>query len=266
MLKDGNCRALTQSGKDGQYQFIDLTTLLFISHREGKETDEEKTSFYKISLDGGEAVKAFDIPFLVSSFEHISKDRYLLAVQYNKDYSYGDDISLKEKCLKHKKEENDYKVFTKIPFYFNGSGFLGNTITRLYLYNAELNELSAITSDEIDISSALPRWADEKELLLPAMENGLIVPKKYVPQLVRGDFGVMQPEGGPFPIDEIDCIIVPGLGFTLEGARLGRGKGCYDRFLVGTKASKMGLCFSEQILDRLIVEPHDIFMDFVTVA
>ena len=71
--------------------------------------------------------------------------------------------------------------------------------------------------DEIDISSALPRWADEKELLLPAMENGLIVPKKYVPQLVRGDFGVMQPEGGPFPIDEIDCIIVPGLGFTLEG-------------------------------------------------
>lgn len=120
--------------------------------------------------------------------------------------------------------------------------------------------------DEIDISSALPRWADEKELLLPAMENGLIVPKTYVPQLVRGDFGVMQPEGGPFPVDEIDCIIVPGLGFTLEGARLGRGKGCYDRFLAGTKASKMGLCFSEQIMDELIVEPHDIFMDFVTVA
>ena len=169
MLKDGNCRALTQSGKDGQYQFIDLTTLLFISHREGKETNEEKTSFYKISLDGGEAVKAFDIPFLVSSFEHISKDRYLLAVQYNKDYSYGDDISLKEKYLKNKKEENDYKVFTKIPFYFNGAGFLGNTITRLYLYNAELNELSAITSDEIDISSYHLN-EDKSEVLFVATE------------------------------------------------------------------------------------------------
>ncbi|WP_294561157.1 S9 family peptidase [uncultured Traorella sp.] len=170
MLKDGECRPLTQSGKDGQFQFIDPVTLLFISHREASKDEEEKTSFYKISLDGGEAIKAFDVPFAVASFECISKDVYLLAVRYDKDYSYGDDCQIKEERLKRKKEDEDYEVFTKIPFYFNGAGFVSNTIIRLYLYDASADELTAITSDEINVSSY--RLNKEKnEVLFVANED-----------------------------------------------------------------------------------------------
>ncbi len=65
---------------------------------------------------------------------------------------------------------------------------------------------------------------------------------------------------------EADLVLVPGLGFDPANcARLGRGKGYYDRFLVeigeaGSRAPIIGLCFSLQ-LERLVTEPHDHPMD-----
>lgn len=65
---------------------------------------------------------------------------------------------------------------------------------------------------------------------------------------------------------EAGLVLVPGLGFDpANRARLGRGKGFYDRFLCGVGEAAMrppciGLCFSIQ-LDHLITEPHDYPMD-----
>lgn len=117
--------------------------------------------------------------------------------------------------------------------------------------------------DEIDISPALQRWAKNKSLYLPAMENGLIVPRLYTRHLQAGTFGVLQPVNSPCPSSDLDLVIVPGLGFSTDGARLGRGKGCYDRFLAKTNATKIGLCYKEQLTDDIEIEEHDIFMDAV---
>ena len=57
----------------------------------------------------------------------------------------------------------------------------------------------------------------------------------------------------------IDCLLVPGLAFTPNGQRLGRGGGYYDRTLAllpGTTTA-LGVCFSWQIVDSLPTEPHD---------
>ncbi len=59
------------------------------------------------------------------------------------------------------------------------------------------------------------------------------------------------------------CIIVPGLAFDIQGHRLGRGKGFYDRFLYNyaykqAMVHTMGLCLAEQILEQIPVESHDI--------
>jgi len=78
---------------------------------------------------------------------------------------------------------------------------------------------------------------------------------------------VVVPEDEPDPV-LVDVIVVPGLGFTLTGARLGRGGGWYDRFLTRVRpdAFKVGVCFAEQLLDELPLEAHDVWMDVVLSA
>jgi 5-formyltetrahydrofolate cyclo-ligase len=58
---------------------------------------------------------------------------------------------------------------------------------------------------------------------------------------------------------EIGLILVPGLAFTRDGLRLGRGGGYYDRCLAGLPASviKLGVCFEIQVVETLPAEPHD---------
>ncbi len=59
-------------------------------------------------------------------------------------------------------------------------------------------------------------------------------------------------------------VLVPGLAFTKDGLRLGRGKGYYDSFLFNLKYNhtnikciSVGLCFSFQILQNIPTEEHD---------
>ena len=67
------------------------------------------------------------------------------------------------------------------------------------------------------------------------------------------------------PPEAIDLLIVPGMAFTREGARLGRGKGYYDRYLAQSAlhACCIGVCFAHQLVADLPVEPHDRSMEVV---
>lgn len=60
-----------------------------------------------------------------------------------------------------------------------------------------------------------------------------------------------------------ELIIVPGLAFDLSCARLGFGKGYYDRFLAEAKGTSIGLGYSFQLLDRIPTDEHDVFLDAV---
>lgn len=94
-----------------------------------------------------------------------------------------------------------------------------------------------------------------------------ICPYEGVDGLSEGAFHIKEPQGAALPsLDEIDLILVPGLAFTPEGHRLGRGRGYYDRLLSRTDiagAYKVGICFPCQLMPQLPVEPHDIRMDAV---
>jgi 5-formyltetrahydrofolate cyclo-ligase len=67
------------------------------------------------------------------------------------------------------------------------------------------------------------------------------------------------------PPEEIRSILVPGLAFTRQGHRLGRGGGFYDRYLALLPAAtlKVGVCFAVQLVEALPCEPHDQLMDIV---
>jgi 5-formyltetrahydrofolate cyclo-ligase len=75
---------------------------------------------------------------------------------------------------------------------------------------------------------------------------------------------VLVPEDEPDPAWP-GVVIVPGLGFTRIGDRLGQGGGWYDRFLTATGegCTSIGVAFQTQLLADLPVEPHDVSVDAV---
>lgn len=60
-----------------------------------------------------------------------------------------------------------------------------------------------------------------------------------------------------------DVLIIPGLGFSKKGQRLGRGKGYFDRYLANFKGPKVGVCFIEQIYEQIPVDEYDVDLDYL---
>ena len=62
-----------------------------------------------------------------------------------------------------------------------------------------------------------------------------------------------------------DLVLVPGLAFSRERHRLGRGGGFYDRLLAGRASSayKLGVCFRVQLCDTIPADPHDVAVNDV---
>ena len=84
--------------------------------------------------------------------------------------------------------------------------------------------------------------------------------------LADGAYGIAEPQGESVcAAAEIDLMIVPGVAFTREGVRLGRGKGYYDRYLAreGVRAYTVGVCYACQLLQELPSEEHDRRVDIV---
>lgn len=66
-------------------------------------------------------------------------------------------------------------------------------------------------------------------------------------------------------------ILVPGLGYTIDGKRLGRGKGFYDEYIHRMRNLRphcftIGLAFSCQILSHLPLDSTDEILDQVIFA
>ncbi len=62
---------------------------------------------------------------------------------------------------------------------------------------------------------------------------------------------------------QIDLWIVPGLGFDVQGNRLGLGKGYYDQFLKDARGHKVGFCWDWQLVDPWRTDPWDQPMDYI---
>jgi 5-formyltetrahydrofolate cyclo-ligase len=80
-----------------------------------------------------------------------------------------------------------------------------------------------------------------------------------------GKFGIAEP--GPhcaaYPLKSLDLALAPGLGFDLDGRRLGRGRGFYDRLLAQIAGAKCGVAFDQQIVGEIPAERHDVHMNFI---
>lgn len=83
---------------------------------------------------------------------------------------------------------------------------------------------------------------------------------------MRSALGVNEPvDGVEVSKDELQGVIVPGIGFGQDGYRLGRGKGFYDRALVSFGGKKVGVCFGLSFKTEMPHESHDVlFQQIIT--
>jgi 5-formyltetrahydrofolate cyclo-ligase len=97
-------------------------------------------------------------------------------------------------------------------------------------------------------------------------ERRLVFARCAAGELVRGPLGAGEPPPGSAEAapEEIGCVVLPGVGFSLDGFRLGRGGGYYDATLRAMPgAARLGVAYDVQVLAALPREPHDAALDFL---
>lgn len=108
-----------------------------------------------------------------------------------------------------------------------------------------------------------PLLAQGVRLTCFQIDSGALRPRQIrgMDDLQRGQMNVWEPRPicQAVEIAALDLILVPGLAFTREGERLGRGGGYYDRLLSHPQcqAHRLGIALDVQIIDVIPTEPHD---------
>ncbi|MCR4995595.1 MAG: 5-formyltetrahydrofolate cyclo-ligase [Bacteroidales bacterium] len=124
--------------------------------------------------------------------------------------------------------------------------------------------------DEVDTHALIRRALSEgKKVLLPVVIRDELELRclNVEDELHEGAFHIQEPTGERFTnYTAIDLAVVPGVAFTSDGGRLGRGRGFYDRLLPQLKVGPtytIGLAWPFQMVDELPLEKHDIPLDEV---
>ncbi|WP_353092964.1 S9 family peptidase [Tissierella praeacuta] len=148
---------LTSLDEEKSFIWKDDSTILFpaVRDKKDKERKEEFTTYYEISINGGEANKTFEIPLNANSLEFIDKDNLLITATFNPNMPNLRELSGedKEKAIKKIEEDKDYEVLDEIPFWSNGTGFTNKRRNRLYIYNLDSKILTPITDEFTDVGS-----------------------------------------------------------------------------------------------------------------
>lgn len=131
-------------------------------------------------------------------------------------------------------------------------------------------------ADEVKTYAMIEKFLEKgKKVSVPVITNNKKAQmrpfqvSKIKGNLKVGPLGIMHPKKKKkTTLDKIDLVVVPALAFDKNGARLGRGRGYYDKFLskLPGKISKIGLAFKFQVLNKIPHLPHDIYVDKVVAA
>jgi len=119
---------------------------------------------------------------------------------------------------------------------------------------------------EVDTYGIMHDILDQNKcLLLPKVVNGNLIFYNVpnLEKLEKGNFGIMEPKDSCKKADRIDCVLIPTVGVSKMGIRIGYGKGYYDKFLSSTDAVKISLTYSKQIIKIIPSDSHDIKMNWV---
>ena len=137
----------------------------------------------------------------------------------------------------------------------------GNTVSGEEMI-LEVRELAPGMMPE-ELMPAQLRPGQMEQMLSPEQLAQMLPPG----QLAPGRWGIWEPtDEAPLLSDysRLDLVVVPGVAFSSDGKRLGRGKSFYDRFLpLVPRAAFVGVCYPCQVVEQIPADPWDIGMDIV---
>jgi len=151
-IENGNTMQLTSLGKEKEFIYLDDENILFSSLRDEKDVEKMKNGeqfsvFYKLNLNGGEALEAFRISRIVTSIKMINENEFAVVTIHDlkrPDFeAMGDEE--KVKAIEKQKEEKDYEILEEIPYWSNGTGYTDKKRTQLMMFNSETKKLTPIT-------------------------------------------------------------------------------------------------------------------------
>lgn len=121
--------------------------------------------------------------------------------------------------------------------------------------------------DEVDTSTFISRILGDKRVVLPLVSGNDLLLKELRPEesLAQGYMGIYEPSSDAPDVQpqEIDFAVIPGVAFTRDGWRLGRGRGFYDRLLPQLHAYTVAAAYPAQIVPSLPCDPWDVKLDCV---
>ncbi|MGB0855739.1 MAG: 5-formyltetrahydrofolate cyclo-ligase [Nitrosopumilus sp.] len=104
-----------------------------------------------------------------------------------------------------------------------------------------------------------------KEVFLPKVKDKDMEFRKIInfASLEKGSFDILEPKEDCKKDNNLDVILVPTVGISHEGIRLGYGHGYYDRFLTNYKTVSISLTLEKQIVKNIPKDEHDVVIDWV---
>lgn len=152
--------------------------------------------------------------------------------------------------LKRKQEESVFQILERVPQFVAAK--------KIGIYWS--------TPSEFDTHSFVEKWSASKRIFLPSIEGEELSFCEFEgsDKLVQSSIKtIFESQGSKCAYSDLDLIIVPGVGFTIRGERVGRGGGYYDRLLRNSTVFSIALCYDFQVVTELPLEHHDENVDLV---
>ncbi len=104
-----------------------------------------------------------------------------------------------------------------------------------------------------------------KDVFLPKIIGKKIEFRKRTnfSSLEKGSFDIMEPKDDCQVDNDMEVVIVPTVGISPIGVRLGYGHGFYDRFLAEHKTATISLTLEKQIVKNIPKSEHDVIIDWI---
>ena len=111
--------------------------------------------FYRIGIDGGEALRAFELPFAVTELA-VADENYFVAmgkIDVNCPDYYAMTDQARRETEKYWKEESDFQVIDELPFRFNGMGYINKVRNAIFLVDRKTLEVRRLSAANEEVNA-----------------------------------------------------------------------------------------------------------------
>lgn len=158
LYENGAVKRISGMDQESSFFWEDAGHILFPAYRTPEEKRRQAageifTSFYRLALDGGEALPAFELPVKAGEMQHIGDGRYYFLAEIDRTDpdAYLDGPEQRAEKLREREENKDYIVCEEYPFYYNGKGFRSNLRDALFLYDSRTRQLRRLSQPDMKV-------------------------------------------------------------------------------------------------------------------